>query len=97
VAGNTSGNDGGRVVETVTGQCAPSVTSGEAVYFLRDGAVITMPSARGNTCRYTFKTLGSGGRVIAAPGESIDRGADLTLGAGQTVEMLSDGNGWWSL
>ena len=97
VAGNTSGNDG-RVVATLDAPTKLTATSGDHVYFLSDGAGITLPDAAGNTCRITVKNTSPGGcRVATGAGQSIDRHASVTLAPGETAEVLSDGTNWHRL
>ena len=97
VAGNTSGNDG-RVVATLDAPTTLTATSGDHVYFLSDGAGITLPDAAGNTCRITVKNTSPGGcRVATGAGQSIDRHASVTLAPGETAEVLSDGTNWHRL
>jgi len=97
VAGNTSGNDG-RVVDTLDASTRLTATSGDHVYFLADGAAITLPAAAANTCRYTVKNLGASGCRIAAPsGNSINRSTAISLAPGESVEILSDGTNWWTV
>ncbi len=101
VTGNTSGNlEGGdhRLVEDVDGPVTLTARTGDRVYFLRDGASVTLPSAAANSCRLTMKNLGASGvGVAAAPGGAIDRRASIRVAPGQTVEMISDGSTWWTL
>jgi Pectate lyase superfamily protein len=97
VSGNSSGNDG-RVVAALTAPTTLTATSGDRAYFLSDGASVTLPPAAGNTCRLTCKNLsGSGTKVAASRGETVDRQSGITVTPGQTVEMLSDGKAWWTL
>lgn len=98
VAGNSSGNGDGRVVAVLETPVTLTADAGDRVYFLHDGAAVTLPPAAGNRCRITLKNLAAGGvRVAAAPGGGLDRQAAITLAPGQTVEMLSDGKNWWTL
>jgi Pectate lyase superfamily protein len=97
VAGNTSGNDG-RVVATLDAPTRLTATSGDHVYFLSDGAAITLPAAAANTCRYTVTNLCASGCRIAAPsGDSINRSTAISLAPGESVEILSDGTNWWTV
>ncbi len=97
VSGNSSGNDG-RIVATLAAPTTLTARSGERVYFLNDGASVTLPAAAGNSCRITCKNLsGSGARVAAATGESVDRQSGISVPPGCTVELLSDGKAWWTL
>ena len=93
------GNGGDhRLVEDVDGPVTLTARTGDRVYFLRDGASVTLPSAAANSCRLTMKNLGASGvGVAAAPGGAIDRRASIRVAPGQTVEMISDGSTWWTL
>ena len=68
VAGNMPGNDG-RVVATLDAPTTLTATSGDHVYFLSDGAGITLPDAAGNTCRITGEEHQSGGLQGSRPAQ----------------------------
>lgn len=99
VSGNSSGNTGADRVVTIL--AAPTVltdTSGDRVYFLHDGAAVTLPDAAANSCRYTLKNLAAANcRLSARNGQSVDRQQSISLGPAESVELLSDGRSWWSL
>lgn len=92
ITGNTSANVGSRVVATVSGACTPGAEPGtDYVYFLRSGARVKLPAARGNTSRYTLKNIGERDALITA-GDTV-----LTVRPGAVTEVVSDGTSWQSL
>ncbi len=88
VVGNTSGNDDTRRMTTITASATLTAGSGDFVCFVDDGADITLPSPHANTCRFTVKNIGTD---TARVNETVH------LGAGDTVEFVSDGSAWWAL
>ncbi len=100
VSGNSSGAAGGpdgRAIAVLEAPTTLTATAGDEVYFLRDGASVTLPPAHDNRCRITLKNLAASGVRVAAPGGAVDRQTAITLTPGQTVEMLSDSTNWWTL
>ncbi|WKG04781.1 glycosyl hydrolase family 28-related protein [Mycolicibacterium sp. HK-90] len=100
IAGNTSGNRvTHRVVTTLTGDGELEASAGaEYVHFLAAGAsVVTLPTAVGNTCRYTVKNIsGADAILVAQQGQAIDGEPQLMLADRVAVDVISDGANWWS-
>jgi Pectate lyase superfamily protein len=100
IAGNTSGNDGPRVLTLSAPTVLPAAARehGQFLYFLADGAAVTLPAAADDAARYTFKNVASGDvQISVETGERIDGKAGVTVRAGAAVDVVSDGAVWWTL
>lgn len=99
-AGNTSGNDAGRVLtlSAPTVLLAAAGEHGYGLYLLADGAAVTLPAAACAAARYTFRSLASGDvQISAGTGERVDGSPAVTVAPGAAVEVVSDGTAWWTL
>lgn len=102
IAGNTSGNRTApqRLVATLSGAGTFESSPGaEYVYLLAAGAsVARLPTAQGNTCRYTVKNIsGADATLSATRRQMIDGGAEFILTNGAAVDLISDGASWWTV
>lgn len=102
IAGNTSGNRTApqRLVATLSGAGTFESSPGaEYVYLLAAGAsVARLPTAQGNTCRYTVKNIsGADATLSAVRRQMIDGGAEFILTNGVAVDLISDGASWWTV
>ncbi|MCV7284733.1 right-handed parallel beta-helix repeat-containing protein [Mycolicibacterium wolinskyi] len=99
IAGNTSANLPTRVVNSVSDDVTMAAASGtDYVYLLDRGAEATLPTAVGNTNRYTVKNLAIGAsRLIAPSGQEVDGGRHVRLGRNDAVDVISDGQNWWTV
>lgn len=99
IAGNTSANLPTRVVIPVSDDVTMAAASGtDYVYLLDRGAEATLPTAVGNTNRYTVKNLAIGAsRLIAPSGQEVDGGRHVRLGRNDAVDVISDGQNWWTV
>lgn len=102
IAGNTSGNRAlaPRPVVTVTDDGPlDSAAETEYVCLLAPGAsTVTLPTAQGNTCRYTIKNIsGADARLCASGGQVVDGEAGFILVDGAAVDLISDGARWWTV
>lgn len=102
IAGNTSGNRAvaPRPVVTVTDDGPlDSAAETEYVCLLAPGAsTVTLPTAQGNTCRYTIKNIsGANAALCASGGQVVDGEAGFILADGAAVDLISDGARWWTV
>lgn len=99
IAGNTSANQPTRVVISVSDDVTMAAASDtDYVYLLDRGAEATLPTAVGNTNRYTVKNLAIGAsRLIAPSGQEVDGGRHVRLGRNDAVDVISDGQNWWTV
>ena len=86
-----------RTIQTIT----ESVTLGAAgdyVVFIGQSGYPQLPTAVGNTGRYSIKNIDTENRAISTTqSETIDGSTTLDLPAGSTVELVSDGTNWRTL
>lgn len=102
IAGNTSGN---RTVPTrlVAMLSSPGTLASppgtDHVYLLAAGAsAVTLPTAQGNSCRYTVKNISGADAMLLASGRQlIDGDTEFTLRYGASVDVISDGSNWWTV
>lgn len=102
IAGNTSGNRTApqRLVATLSGagtfQSSPGT---EYVYLLAAGAsTVKLPTAQDNNCRYTVKNIsGADATLSAVRRQVIDGSAEFILTNGVAVDLISDGESWWTV
>ena len=85
----------GRTVQTVTGSVTLG-SVGDFVVFIGSGGAPILPTAVGNSSRYSLKNTHTADRSIATTSsQTIDgAAAPLTLPPGATVELVSDGANW---
>lgn len=80
-----------------TNTTAGSATATDYVYFCSGTMTLTLPTAVGNTNRYSVKNVGSGTVTIATTGgETIDGGSTVVLTASLNgaVDLMSDNSNW---
>lgn len=84
------------VISTATGM--GSTASVDYVYFVSGTTTTTLPTAVGNTNRYTVKNTGAGVVTVATTSaQTIDGSASIALGsspANQSRDFVSDGSNW---
>lgn len=75
---------------------AGAVASTDYVYFVSGTTTLTMPTAVGNTNRYTVKNTGNAVVTIATTGgETVDGSATYTLNVPYAVDLISDNTQWF--
>jgi hypothetical protein len=81
-------------VSSTTTLGAVSLT--DYVYFVSGTTTVTLPTAVGNTNRYTVKRVGSGVVTIATTsGQTIDGSASANLNVQyNSLDLVSDGSNW---
>ena len=68
------------------------------VYFVNGNHIGTLPTASGNTNKYTFKNNWTGFITINRAGSDlIDGDAELILGPGESVDLMSNGLTKWNI
>lgn len=84
-----------RSITVVTGPVTLGATANtDYVAALGPGAAATLPTAAGNTARYTIKnTTNSPVPVSTTSSQTVD-GGPLVLGARESVDLVSDGSNW---
>lgn len=81
-----------RSVTTIT----TAVTAGatalvDYVYLINTGGTLTMPTAVGNTNRYSIKNISAANTTVASTSSQTFDGSTLTLSPGASVDLISDG------
>lgn len=68
-------------------------------YLVGSGGAPTLPTAVGNTSRYTIKNTTSGNITLATTSsQTVDGGAaPITVGPQASVSLISDNANWWVL
>lgn len=98
-AGGTGGGGGGivRVVASTSANTTAGATAlTDYVYFVSSSPTITMPTAVGNSNRYTIKNVGVGTVTIGTTSaQTIDGSSTITLPVRYTsVELVSNNANW---
>lgn len=66
------------------------------VAFIASGGTPTLPTAVGNTNRYTIKNIDTSSHsVLTTSGQTIDGSSFIVLAANTSVDLISDGTNWW--
>ncbi|BDY27643.1 glycosyl hydrolase family 28-related protein [Mycolicibacterium mageritense] len=97
IAGNSSANLPTREVHTVAGDTVMAAAPGVDYVYLVSRGELTLPTAVGNTSRYTLKSIAGTTRVHAPDGQRVDGGSVVQLGSSDAVDVISDGTDWWTL
>lgn len=87
-----------RSITSVTGTTSAGSTAGTDFVYLASGTfTITLPTAVGNTNRYTIKNTGSGTISIGTTSsQTIDGGAaPISISAGNSLDLISDNANWF--
>lgn len=83
-----------RTIQTVTSSAVLGA-AGDYLVFIGSGGAPTLPTAVGNTGRYSLKNITTTDRTIATTSsQTIDGETGLTLPAGVSVDLVSDGSNW---
>lgn len=86
-----------RNITTLSGTATLGATAGvDYTVFLNTGAVPTLPTAVGNTNRYTIKNISTGNINLATTGgQTIDGNASpLVIAPGISYDIVADGTNW---
>ena len=91
------GQIGGPLITTLTGSATLSAQAGcEYIYLLGSGAVPTLPTAVGNTSKYTIKNTHTAAINLATTSSQTIEGlaAPFSIEAGASVTLVSTGTNW---
>lgn len=84
-----------RTIITTSGAVsAGAATRTDYVYIITGNHVVTMPTAVGNTNRYTIKNRHSSSVALAFNGSENADGGGVTLGVNDAIELISNGTNW---
>jgi hypothetical protein len=88
-----------RSTSSITGTTAiGSTTFIDYTYFCNGTFPLTQPTAVSNTNRYTYRNTGSGSITLNPTGaETINGASSLVVLSGNSVDLRSDGTGWWTV
>lgn len=88
-----------RTVTVTSGNyTAGSSSSTDYVYLIAGAHTTTLPTASGNSNRYTFKNNHSVNVTINRDGtDTIEGATSLTLGVAEAVDLISDGTSNWNV
>ncbi len=86
----------GRYAVTATDSVTPGTFSGvNYVVFVSTGGSVTLPTAVGNTSRYTVKNITTSDKTISTTSsQTIDGATTLTVLPDMSVDLISDGSNW---
>jgi hypothetical protein len=95
---STGGGSG--IVRSISSISSPTTAGATAatdyVYFVSGTTTLTLPTAVGNTNRYTVKNTGSNVVTIdTTSSQTIDGALTYTLNVPYAVDIVSDGSGWF--
>lgn len=91
----TGGGGIARTIVTVSAnQTAAAAASTDYVYILTGSYTLTLPTAAGNTNRYTIKNRHSASVALAFNGGETADGGGITLSTNSSVDLVSDGSNW---
>lgn len=83
-----------RTIQTITTSTTLG-TNGDYIAFVDSGGAPILPTAVGNTGRYTVKNIDSSDKTISTTSsQTIDGSTTLTLPAFSSAEIVSDGSNW---
>ena len=86
------------VVSTSGSVTMGSTASTDYIYFVTGAHTLSLPAASGNTNRYTVKNNHSSAITVDTAGaENVEGGASISVPAGSSVDLASDGTNWWIL
>ena len=97
--GSSSGGSAiGRSIAQVTAAMAAGATASTDYVYYWSGSTaytLTMPTAVGNTNRYTIKNASTISQPVATTsGQTIEGGVSITISAGNSVDLISNGTNW---
>lgn len=90
---------GGSGITRSVSSIAIATTAGAAsvtdyVYFITGTTTLTLPTAVGNTNRYTVKSVSGVTTVAAATAQTIDGAATIGIAVFDSVDLVSNGTEW---
>ena len=101
VIGNTSGTNTGddpaikRIISNIsTPTTAGAIALRDYVYFITGTTTLTLPTAVGNTNRYTVKNVSGVTTVACSGSETIDGTTTIVLAVEDSVDLVSNNVEW---
>jgi hypothetical protein len=84
-----------RTIQTITA-ATTLLANGDYVVFISGASgAVTLPTAVGNTSKYTIKNIYTVSKTISTTiSQTIDGSTTLVLPAGNSVDLVSDGSNW---
>lgn len=87
-----------RTIQTVT---TPTTlgNAGDYIVFIGASGVVTLPTAVGNTSKYTLKNTDTSSKTISTTSsQTIDGATTLTIPSGSSVDVVADSaNSCWRI
>jgi hypothetical protein len=92
----------GQIVRAISSISATTTIGSAAftdyIYFCNGTFSLTQPTAVSNTNRYTYRNTGSGSITLNPTGaETINGASSLVIPSGNSIDLQSDGTGWWTV
>ncbi len=86
-----------RIVTVTSGSATMGSTAlTDYVYFVSGAHTMSLPAAAGNTNRYTVKNNHSVAITVDTVGaENVEGVASISIAAGDSTDLISDGTNWW--
>lgn len=82
------------IVSTSGNVTAGTTASTDYVYIISGAHTVTLPTAVGNTNKYTLKNAHSSPVTLAFTSGQTADGAGITLGVNESVDLISDNTNW---
>lgn len=96
VTGGTGSGITREIYSITTNETAQSGSNIDYVYFVSNGATLTMPTAVGNTSEYHVKNTTSNNITVNFTGLETGEGqTSLTVPAHNSITLISDNSNWW--
>lgn len=85
-----------RVISSISSNTAAGATANtDYVYFVTGTTTLTLPTAIGNTNRYSVTNLGSNTVTVATTSsQTINGSTTITIPGGMSVDLISNGSAW---
>jgi hypothetical protein len=64
------------------------------IYLVSGTTTLTLPTAVGNTNRYTVKNVSGSTTIATTGGQTIDGNSTATIGINTSLDLTSDGTNW---
>jgi hypothetical protein len=83
-----------RTVQTVTTATTLGANGDYVVFISGANGAVTLPTAVGNTGRYTLKNIHTADKTVSTTSSQTIDGGTLTILPGDSVDVISDGPNW---
>jgi hypothetical protein len=84
----------GRTIQTVTTATTLGANGDYVVFISGTNGAVTLPTAVGNTGRYTLKNIHTADKTVSTTSSQTIDGGTLTILPGDSVDVISDGTNW---